>query len=335
MIDRWKMRSLPLIRMRWFGYNTLVAAKVPRKERVNMKKNSCSHFGIQWVRDALSALVAVSALAFVGGCATSAPIVHAPYVGSGEIKGDQLAWTFVTPANGVVDAETTAPSGMGDLCYAFACCWHDDALIVLVLTIDDDVSTDSCKPDATSCPAWDDDAVEVFLDGEYARLPYSRADGGVHLKHGGEFALVANGAANSDYSGYPNSYCRDYDANKVVLGCATNALWGGTVVRDKKIVDDLREVLLGYSGCPVGFWPEGSKAHIYSFCFSWAAMGRTNRPDRMGFNIGVQDDDAGGRRDHTLYWTGDPKRPYANESAFGTLVFDGPIIQDLSDISRY
>ena len=135
--------------------------------------------------------------------------------------------------------------------------------------------------------------------------------------------------------GYPNSYCRDYEANKVVLGCATNALWGGNVVRDKKIVDDLREVLLGYSGCPAGFWPEGSKAHIYSFCFSWAAMGRTNRPDRMGFNIGVQDDDAGGRRDHTLYWTGDPKRPYANESAFGTLVFDGPIIQDLSDISRY
>ena len=329
------MRSLPLIRMWQFGYNTLVAAKVPQKERVSMKKNSCSHFGILWVRDVLSALVAVSALAFVAGCATSAPVVYAPYMESGEIKGDQLAWTFVTPANGVVDAETTAPSGMGDLCYAFACAWHADALTVFVLTIDDDVSTDSCKPDSTSCPAWDDDAVEVFLDGEYARLPDSRADGGVHLKHGGEFALVANGAANSDYSGYPNSYCRDYDANKVVLGCATNALWGGAVVRDKKIVDDLREVLLGYSGCPAGFWPEGSKAHVYSFCFSWAAMGRTSRPDRIGFNIGVQDDDAGGRRDHTLYWTGDPKRPYANESAFGTLVFDDPIIQDLSDISRY
>ena len=224
---------------------------------------------------------------------------------------------------------------MGDLCYAFACAWHDDALTVFVLTIDDDVSTDSCKPDSTSCPAWDDDAVEVFLDGEYARLPDSRADGGVHLKHGGEFALVANGAANSDYSGYPNSYCRDYAANKVVLGCATNALWGGAVVRDKNIVDDLREILLGYPSCPAGFWPEGSKAHVYSFCFSWAAMGRTSRPDRIGFNIGVQDDDAGGRRDHTLYWTGDPKRPYANESAFGTLVFDDPIIQDLSDISRY
>ena len=47
---------------------------------------------------------------------------------------------------------------------------------------------------------------------------------------------------------------------------------------------------------------------------------RTDRPDRIGFNIGVQDDDGGGRRDHTLYWTGTPHRPYVNESAFGTLV---------------
>ena len=117
-----------------------------------------------------------------------------------------IEWTFVTPENGVVDDETTAPSGMNDLCYAFTCVCDDEGLAVVVLTIDDDVSADSCDKDATSCPAWDDDAVEVFLDGECARLPDSRADGGVHLRHGGEFALVANGAANSDYSGYPNSF---------------------------------------------------------------------------------------------------------------------------------
>ena len=51
-------------------------------------------------------------------------------------------------------------------------------------------------------------------------------------------------------------------------------------------------------------------------------MGRTSRPDRIGFNIGVQDDDGGGRRDHALYWTGNPKRPFSDESAFGVLVFD-------------
>ena len=49
-------------------------------------------------------------------------------------------------------------------------------------------------------------------------------------------------------------------------------------------------------------------------------MGRTNRPDRIGFNIGVQDDDGGGRRNHALYWTGNPARPFSDESAFGVLV---------------
>ena len=32
--------------------------------------------------------------------------------------------------------------------------------------------------------------------------------------------------------------------------------------------------------------------------------------------------DGGGRRDHALYWTGNPRRPFSDESAFGILVFD-------------
>ena len=60
----------------------------------------------------------------------------------------------------------------------------------------------------------------------------------------------------------------------------------------------------------------------YLFLIPWAVMGRTNVPERIGFNIGVQDDDGGGGRDHALYWTGNPKRPFSDESAFGILVFD-------------
>ncbi len=253
----------------------------------------------------------VAAAAFVGGCRTN-PSARAVMLGTPPV------WTFVTPENGVVDDETTAPSGMDDLCYAFACVCDEDGLAVFVVTIDDDISTDTCRKDATSCPAWDDDAVEVFLDGEYARLPDSRADGGVHLRHGGEFALVANGAANSDYSGYPNSFCRD-EKSRRSLGTSAGALWTGEVEQGPG-VDGLRDRLLSEAGCPDGFWPKDGKATCYVFCFSWEAMGRTDRPDRIGFNIGVQDDDGGGRRDHTLYWTGTPHRPYVNESAFGTLV---------------
>ena len=131
-------------------------------------------------------------------------------------------WTFVTPENGVVDAGTTAPLGPADLCYAFQTAWDEDGLGVIVITVDDDISTDNCAPGSTSCWAWDDDAVEIFLDGEFARLPDSRADHGVHLKHGGEFSLVANGAAMSDFSGYPNSYATPARAYSPDYGVATN-----------------------------------------------------------------------------------------------------------------
>lgn len=234
--------------------------------------------------------------------------------------GPATPWVFVMPETGVVDAGTRPPDGPGDLCYAFMCFFDTHGLMVTVATFDDDVSTDSCKTNSTSCPAWDDDAVEVFLDGECARLPDSRADGGVHLKHGGEFALVANGAAMSDFSGYRNSFVPLPDGGRrrpEGFGTSTNALWTGVVRRDGVM---FRDHLLALPDRPASFAPDGTHETDYMFYFPWAAMGRTNRPDRIGFNIGVQDDDGGGRRDHALYWTGNPRRPFSDESAFGTLI---------------
>ena len=135
-------------------------------------------------------------------------------------KGDIPAtpWVFVMPGSGVVDAATRPPDGPGDLCYAFFCSLENEGFMVTVAVFDDAVSTDNCNAGSTSCPAWDDDAVEVFIDGEYARLPDSRSDGGIHLKHGGEFSLVANGAAMSDFSGYHNGFKMAADAGPKASG---------------------------------------------------------------------------------------------------------------------
>jgi len=249
----------------------------------------------------------------------SPPVVHVHRGTLGEPPAD-LRWTFVTPENGAVDAGTTAPLGPSDLCYGFLAMYDDTGLTVFVVTFDDDISTDNCPPGSTSCWAWDDDAVEIFLDGEFARLPDSRADHGVHLKHGGEFSLVANGAAMSDFSGYPNSFAALGEQGSLSdgFGTATNALWTGLVEQQ----DLQRAPMLAQPDCPPGFAPEGTKETDYMFYCSWAAMGRTNRPDRIGFNIGVQDDDGGGRRNHALYWTGNPARPFSDESAFGILVLE-------------
>ena len=213
---------------------------------------------------------------------------------------------FVSVTNGVVDAGTTPPLDDKDLCYWFDCSYSEDALYVSVVVFDDDRQSDSCAEGSVSCPAWDDDAVEIFLDGEFARLPDSRADKGIHLKHGGEFTLVANGAAMSDFSGYPKTFVplMDLDRQKAVQA-STNVWWTGMVL----------PVLAGPGETVPG-------ALSYNFVIPWAAMGRTNAPERIGFNIGVQDDDGGGRRNHALYWTGNPARPFSDESAFGVLVFE-------------
>ena len=213
---------------------------------------------------------------------------------------------FVSVTNGVVDAGTTPPLDDKDLCYWFDCSYSEDALYVSVVVFDDDRQSDSCAEGSVSCPAWDDDAVEIFLDGEFARLPDSRADKGIHLKHGGEFTLVANGAAMSDFSGYPKTFVPLMDLDRLKAAQAsTNVWWTGMVL----------PVLAGPGETVPG-------ALSYNFVIPWAAMGRTNAPARIGFNVGVQDDDGGGRRNHALYWTGNPARPFSDESAFGVLVFE-------------
>ena len=75
-----------------------------------MKRAASSAFA------AIAALVAIAAAS--GGCRTRPTARAVPFDSS-------IEWTFVTPENGVVDDETTAPSGMNDLCYAFTCVCDD------------------------------------------------------------------------------------------------------------------------------------------------------------------------------------------------------------------
>ncbi|MGI5869169.1 MAG: sugar-binding protein [Kiritimatiellia bacterium] len=203
-------------------------------------------------------------------------------------------WTFVSPTNGVADQATTSPTDDADLSYFFRCRHDSGGLLVEAFVRDDHVVADSCEPGAVSCPAWADDAVEIFIDGEMARLPDSRAGGGVHLRHGGEFALVANGAAQSDFSGVPRGYLSPAQAFGGML--PANNWWTGEV------------------------FPLPGVGYATRFYIPWNSMGQAKAPDRIGFTISVQDDDDGGRREHALYWTGNPEKPHIDESAYGILV---------------
>ena len=213
---------------------------------------------------------------------------HKGIVPDGDLSDwKDIPFTSVTPATGVFDAEPARTDSSSDLSYRFAVCHDDEALYVAVEVTDDVIRVDGCAEGSVSCAAWDADAVEVFIDGNHNRAPDSRLPDGSELEYGGEFALVANGAANSDYSGYPKMFGR------------ANTWQGATNWRAVKA---------------------GAKKVCYEFRITWAMMGgRVRSGDTVGFTLSVQDNDTG-HRNHALSWCGNPRRPYVDERGFGDLV---------------
>ncbi|MBR0057573.1 MAG: hypothetical protein IJP66_09615 [Kiritimatiellae bacterium] len=204
-------------------------------------------------------------------------------------------WTFVSVTNGVCDDVCGAPCGDADLSYHFRCLYDDGGLVVETVVRDDNVATDTCPPGSTYCRSWEDDCAEVFIDGELARLDDSRKDGGRHLWHGGEFVLVANGAAQSRSSAAPDAYI---PPARAFGGDLPDANWW-----------------TGESFALPGY------GHAERFYIPWRSMGHASAPARIGFTISLQDDDNGGGRDHTLYWTGNPAKPHLDERAYGVVEF--------------
>jgi hypothetical protein len=213
---------------------------------------------------------------------------------SGQQQG--AGWTFVSVKNGVCDDVCGAPCGDDDLSYHFRCMHDAGGLIVEVIVRDDDISTDTCPAGSIDCRSWLDDCAEVFIDGEMARMADSRANGGKHLWHGGEFVLVANGAAQSNSSAAPKGYIPPSQAFGGDLPDAN--WWTGEAF-----------IVEGYG-------------HAERFYIPWRSMGHKTTPSRIGFTISLQDDDNGGERDHTLYWTGNPAKPHLDERAFGVVVLE-------------
>lgn len=222
--------------------------------------------------------------------AYSPPYLTAPHrdgikldAGFADWKG--IPFTTVTPQTGVFDTEVPSTQSPDDLSFRFAVCHDDDALYVAVEVTDDAVQADSCKPDDIHAPAWDDDAIEVFIDGDHNHAPDARIKDGSELKFGGEFSLIINGAATSQFSGYPRTF-----GQREFWQGATN--WAAI--------------------------QNGEKVLRYEYRINWNVMGGKVAPGQtIGFSLAVQDDDDGGRRDHSFYWKGNAARPFLDERGWG------------------
>ena len=220
-----------------------------------------------------------------------APLV-APFREHIKLDGDfvdwrGIAWTYVAPQSGVFDSEAKTMTDPNDLSFRFAVCHDEDALYVAVETRDNAVWADSTPPGNIEAPAWDDDAIEIFIDGNHNRAPDARAVDGSETKFGGEFSIVANGAATSQFSGFPRTFGQP------------NGWSGATNWKHLK---------------------QGQPGLIRTeFRLTWNAMGGNVRPGQsIGFTLAAQDDDGGGR-EHSLYWKAQPTHGWQNEGAWGTV----------------
>jgi len=218
------------------------------------------------------------------------PALLAPYHKPIVLDGDLADWKDVpfvpvTPQTSVFDLEAPPTAAADDLSFRFALCHDNEALYVAVEVTDDAIHADSTKPGDTNAPAWEDDAIEVFIDGNHNHAPDARAKDGSELAFGGEFSLVINGAAMSGFSGFPNSFGKaDHWQG------ATN--WAAL--------------------------QKGEKTLRYEYRLAWNVMGGKVRPgDTIGFTVAAQDDDDGGRRDHSFYWKGISPHCWRDESGWG------------------
>ena len=206
-------------------------------------------------------------------------------------------WIEVTAANGVKDDYYPLQREPEKSSFRFRVMRNTDNTIgVEAFVRDDRIVTDDSPAGSLSCPTWKDDCLEVFFDGDNDRNPNTRGpdwnDNPTPCNAGGEYAIAANGATQSDFASAKKCF---------------GSLWGGYARP----------------------WTEGGVriGTHYRLWFSWDCLNRpAPRPCDLApvrMTVCIHDDDDGGACDYALYWKGNPKYPFADESAFGEIVL-GP-----------
>lgn len=203
-------------------------------------------------------------------------------------------WTEVTPANGVWDEYYAQTEDANNCSFRFRIMRYADAIGVEAYVRDNSVVVDDCPKGSVSCETWKDDCLEVFFDGDNDRNPNTRGpdyeQNPLPCNAGGEYAIAANGSSQSDYASAKKCFGR---------------LWGGYAKP----------------------WFDSSAKRLgthYKLWFRYECLNRSvpslDEAVKFGFTICVHDDDDGGANDLALYWKGNAKIPYADESAFGEIV---------------
>ena len=228
-----------------------------------------------------------------------------PYVGERPpvLDGDLSDWAAadfitVTPQTGVFDAESDSTDDPADFSFAFSVS-NDDRYLYFAFRITDDILVLDDHPDPSEKEGspWKDDAIEIFIDGDHSHSPDGRDEKGVEYRTGGEFAVVANGAVTSSFSGFP-------------LTNGDSLVWSSA--------GSYRAPPAAAYQAP---WDTTGGEFSIEVRINFAVMGADVGPGNLvGFTVSAHDDDDGGERDAALYWKGISPSCWKNEFGWGDVL---------------
>jgi len=162
--------------------------------------------------------------------------------------------------------------------------YDSNNLYVAVRVIDDLLYDDTAAPNSQNGNTWEDDSVEVFIDGDNSNNP-TRDTTGTNpavVATGGQYVITINNAYREAEAGNP--------------GFGPDKAWYAQTQ-----------------------WNETETGYDAEFRISLSALGNPKPGDIIGFTIAVNDDDDGGTLENQYTWVGKTHE----EITYGNLVL-GP-----------
>ncbi|MFC1716660.1 sugar-binding protein [Candidatus Poribacteria bacterium] len=197
----------------------------------------------------------------------------------GDNEWEAAVATEVTPKTGSWDFGETEVS------YVFYVMYDKDWLYVAARLTDDDIQIDSAAEGTIGGNTWQDDSIEIFVDGNHNHAP--AAFDAAETPFGGQHVITADNAIR-------------FTAGVTKFGDGPDD--------DFYAVADIKDD---------NHWE--MEARMKLALFDSPQQGNT-----VGFDISTNDDDGGGGEEAALFWTGEPPDIYSHEEQWGDLIFGKP-----------
>ena len=204
---------------------------------------------------------------------------------------------------GVTGDSSMEPFDANDLQFNVYAGFDDENLYVAVEVTDDFVESDTVDAGSENGQTWQDDSIELFIDGDNSNFGERSTDGNPEvIDTGGQFVITPNNAYRHAEAGNP--------------GFGPNEAW----YAQADVTDS------GWVG---------------EFRISLDTIGNPSPGDVIGFTVGVNDDDFGGNAERQVLWVGSThtESTYGNlilgERSYTAPLSESPVVDGTVDPAEY